>query len=58
MVDYTEVGRTSYQLERDHGQNAYKYAVRMAGEAESDGKSDEADFWKAVAASLKPRDSN
>jgi hypothetical protein len=56
-MDYTEVGRTSYQLAQDHGQNAYLYAVRLFKEAKADGKTDKAAFWKAVADSLKLRES-
>ena len=59
MVDYTEVGRTAYQLGEDHGgHNAYLYATRISKEAEAEGKPDDAAFWKAVADSLKRRDSN
>jgi hypothetical protein len=57
MVDYAEVGRTAHQLEEDQGRNAYLYAARLSKEAESEGKTDEAAFWKAVADSLKLRDS-
>jgi hypothetical protein len=58
MVDYAEVDRTAYQLGIDHGQNAYLYATRLFKEAEAEGKTEEATFWKAVADSLKLRDSH
>jgi hypothetical protein len=58
MVDYTEVGRTAYQLGKDHGPNACPYATRLSKEAEAKGKPDEAAFWKAAAESLKLRESN
>jgi abortive infection bacteriophage resistance protein len=56
MADYAEVGRTAYQLGRDHGPNAYLYATRLSKQAEAEGKTDESAFWKAVAESLKLRD--
>jgi hypothetical protein len=52
---YREVDRTAYQLMFDHGQNAPLYAARLAREAESEGKYDEAAFWKAVSVSVTPR---
>lgn len=58
MVDYAEVGRTAYQLGKDHGQNAYLYATRLFKEAEAEGKTAEAIFWKAVADWLKLLDSH
>jgi len=54
-VDYVEVGRTAHQLQRDHGHRAHIYAIKLSREAEADGKTAEAEFWKAVAAALTPR---
>ncbi len=54
-VDYVEVSRTAHQLAADHGHNAHLYAARLSREAEAAGKSDEAAFWKAVSAALRPR---
>ena len=54
-VDYVEVSRTAHQLEIDHGPDAFVYAARLSMEAEAAGKLDAAAFWKAVAASLRPR---
>jgi hypothetical protein len=55
-VDYVEVGRVAYQLTKDHGpEHARLYAARLAQEAEAEGKTNEAEFWKAVAGELTPR---
>lgn len=54
-VDYVEVSRRAHQLATDHGRNAYGHATRLSHEAEATGKLDEAAFWKAVAAALRPR---
>ncbi|MGA3373373.1 MAG: hypothetical protein ABSC48_16580 [Terracidiphilus sp.] len=58
MVDRTEVFRTAYQLLADHGLNAHFYAARLSKEAEDEGKTAEAEFWKAVAYAVKQRKSN
>jgi hypothetical protein len=57
-VDYVEVSRTAYQLALDHGLNAHLYADKLAREANAAGKPDEAEFWKAVFVTLRPRASN
>lgn len=54
-VDYIEVTRTAYQLQKDHGRNAWQYAERLAHEAAAEGKAQAAEFWKAVAAAIAPR---
>ena len=54
-VDYVEVARTAHQLAIDHGQNAYLRADKLAREAEATGNRDDAAFWKAVYATLRPR---
>jgi hypothetical protein len=54
-VDYVKVSRTAHQLALDHGHNAYLYAAKLAREANAAGKTDEAEFWKAVSAALAPR---
>ena len=50
-----EISRTAHQLSRDHGRTAYQYAARLSEQARSEGKTEEAEFWKAVSASLTPR---
>lgn len=55
--DFIEVGRTAYELGNRHGQNACQYAAGLAVEAISEGKTEEAAFWKAVAEFLRPRGS-
>lgn len=55
QVDRLKVGRTAYQLRIDHGPDAYLYAARLAREADADGKPEEAAFWRAVYAALRPR---
>jgi hypothetical protein len=52
---WLEVGRAAHQLELDHGRNAYNYAEKIAIKAEQDGIKEDAMFWNAVSASLKPR---
>jgi hypothetical protein len=54
-VDYVEVSRTAHQLALDHGHNAYLHAAKLAREANVEGKTNEAEFWKAVSAALTPR---
>ena len=54
-VDYVEVSRTAHQLALDHGHNAYLQAAKWAREANVEGKTNEAEFWKAVSAALTPR---
>ncbi len=55
-VDWTEVSRTAHELGLRHGRNASEYAAKLAREAELEGKAEEREFWKAVSASLRPRD--
>jgi len=54
-VDYVEVSRVAHQLVADHGSNAYLFAAKLATEAESSGRADEAAFWGAVSAAVTPR---
>lgn len=55
-VDYVEVGRAAYELKVTHGQPwACLYAARLAREALARGEADAHHFWKAVEASLTPR---
>jgi hypothetical protein len=54
-VDYIEVGRQAHRLSSTHGREAWKFAARWAADAEREGRSEEAAFRKAVAASLEPR---
>lgn len=53
--DWLEVGRAAHQLELDHGRSAYGYAAKLALEGERDGSEEDAKFWNAVSATLKPR---
>jgi hypothetical protein len=55
-VDWIKVGRVGHQVEIDHGRNGYLYAERLATKAREEFRNDDADFWSAVAASLRPRD--
>ena len=54
-VDWTEVNRQAHQLSSSHGRDAWRYAERWAEAAARQAKPDEAAFWGAVAAALKPR---
>jgi hypothetical protein len=54
-ADWLEVSRTAHQLALDHGQSAHVYAAKLAREAAKEGKLQEAEFWRAVSASLTPR---
>ncbi|MES2583939.1 MAG: hypothetical protein V4627_14550 [Pseudomonadota bacterium] len=56
-VDWIQVSRVGYQLEQDRGPNAYLYAAELAVQAKQDNKTEDADFWQAVSASLAPRSS-
>jgi len=51
-----EVGRAVFELSERHGWNAHLYAARLARKAEAAGQVDEQAFWKAVSASLTPRE--
>ena len=53
--DYVDVDRKSHELWYDQGWNAHKYAAKLALEALAEGKISEHAFWKAVEASLRPR---
>jgi hypothetical protein len=50
-----EVSKAADQLSKDHGSHASDYAARLAHEARAEEKSDEAEFWGAVAAALTQR---
>jgi hypothetical protein len=56
MVDYIEVDHVAHQLTLDHGRTAYVYADKVAAKAKRDGKLEEAEFWEAVCAAIRPRD--
>jgi hypothetical protein len=51
-----EVFRKAHELSLSHGRNAQRYAAGLAAGALADEKTDECEFWKAVEATLKPRD--
>ena len=53
-VDFFEVDRQAHQLGLSHGRDAWKYAHRWANNASEEGKLEEAAFWQAVEAALKP----
>jgi hypothetical protein len=55
-IDWIEVNRVAYQIELDHGGNAYPYAARLTEKAKVESTPETYEFWKAVAASLRPRD--
>ena len=55
-IDWVEVGRVGYQLELDHGRNAYTYAGKLAEQAAKRGDEHGSEFWRAVSSSLAPRD--
>jgi hypothetical protein len=54
-VDYVEVSREAHQLASTYGRNAWIYAGRWEKLAADAGKLEEAAFWRAVSASLRPR---
>jgi len=54
-VDFIAVSRAAYQLELDHGANAYLYAGKLANEARLEANTEKEKFWNAVAAELTPR---
>jgi len=55
--DYVEVARKSHELVHSHGaMNAYRYAAKLAAESAVDGTKKECSFWKAAAATLRPRE--
>ena len=55
--DYVEVGRKAHELVNSHGaMNAYRYAAKLAAESAVDGTNQECNFWRAVAATLRPRE--
>ena len=57
IVDWVEVSRAAHQLGLDHGHNAHFYAAKLAEQAAQRGDNGDAEFWRAVSASLVPRES-
>ena len=53
---YIEASRKAHELEATHGFTALAYAERMLAKAVVDGEAEAEDFWRAVAASLRPRE--
>jgi hypothetical protein len=53
--DYVEVERKAHELAQTHGRTAYVYAEKQSKRALAVGETNEYTFWKAVAASLRPR---
>ena len=54
-VDLVEVSREAHQLSHSHGRNAHRFAERQAEKAAREGNAEEAEFWRAVYGSLRPR---
>ena len=54
-IDWIEVSRVAHQVGTDHGRNGYRFAERLAIEANAESRLDDRDFWEAVAAALRPR---
>ena len=54
-VDWTEVGREAQELELRHGRDAFKFAAKLADQADRAVDPAGAAFWNAVSASLAPR---
>jgi hypothetical protein len=54
-IDWIEVGRASHRLGERHGAEAWRHAARFANEADAIGDREQAAFWRAVSASIRPR---
>ena len=54
-VDWMEVNREAHELELRHGRDAFKFAVKLADQADRAADTARAAFWNAVSASLAPR---
>jgi hypothetical protein len=54
-IDFTEVGRQAHELGLRHGRDAHYFAAKLALQAQSNGRTDEHAFWKAVERTLTPR---
>ena len=54
-IDWIEVGRASHRLGERHGAEAWRYAARLADEANAIGDREQSAFWRAVSASMRPR---
>ncbi len=54
-IDWVEVSRVAHQLGLDHGFRAHVYAEKLAKDAERALQAEDAQFWTAVAAQLRPR---
>lgn len=54
-VDWMDVGREAQELELRHGRDAFKFAAKLADQAERASDPARAAFWNAVSASLAPR---
>ncbi len=52
-----EVGRIAFELEHQFGREAHKFAAWRAETCLADGNHEQAQFWRWVEASLKPRSS-
>ena len=55
-VDWIEVYREGHELELRHGRSAFAYASKLAEKAKRAGDPAAATFWRAVSASLVPRE--
>lgn len=54
-VDWTRVHRLAHELSDRHGWFAYGYAEKVAAQARDEKDVEAANFWSAVAVSLKTR---
>jgi hypothetical protein len=50
-----EVGRAAFELQRQFGRDAHKFAARRTETAVAEGDLELAQFWKWVEASVRPR---
>ena len=54
-VDWIKVGRLTHELSVRHGWFAHGYAEKVAAQARVEKDVETANFWSAVAISLRPR---
>jgi len=58
VIDWIAVDRVGHELQLRHGRKAYAFAARLADQAEASGDIPAAAYWRAVVASLMPRDAD
>ena len=54
-IDWIAVGSEAHELELRHGRDAFKFAAKLADQADRAADSAKAAFWNAVSTSLAPR---